>query len=234
MLLGAFVAGIALGLAGGSRLTSRTAKYSYLHSHSGRHRFTNPLLDCYIDSEKLEVKELRPFKRELKGLVGQKIAAGDAQTVSVYLRNLDNGDSFGINSKELYNPASLLKVPLMMAWLKRAERDPTVLRRTFRYDGAEDLTVMQNIKPRETLRPGTSYTVDDLIFRMLAYSDNNAWWLSSRIWIPANWTPSLPTFRWILIPPSQSVILLRFDPIPASIGSSTTPPIWNGKCPKRR
>jgi len=177
MMLGVFIAGIALGLAGGSRMASSTIKHSHLHSPSGRYRFTNPLLDCDIASEKLDIKEFRPFKHKVKELVDRKLAAGDVSTVSIYLRNLDNGASFGVNTKELYSPASLLKVPLMMAWLKRAERDPAVLRQTFLYDGSEDLTAMQNIKPHETLRPGTSYTVDELIYRMLAYSDNKAWWV---------------------------------------------------------
>ncbi len=177
MMFGAFLAGIAFGLAGGSHLATPAEQHHHLHSPSGRYHFTNPLLDCDIASEKLDIKEFRPFKNKIKELIGQKLAVGDISSVSVYLRDLDNGASLGVNSKELYSPASLLKVPLMMAWLKRAERDPAVLKRMLPYDGTKDMTAMQNIKPRETLRPGMSYTVDDLLYRMLAYSDNNAWWV---------------------------------------------------------
>lgn len=177
LMLGAFVAGTVFGMLVGAPMATAPAEHSHLHSPSGRYRFTNPLLDCDIASESLDAKEFRPFKSKLKELTKRKLDAGEVTTVSIYLRNLDNGASFGVNSKERYRPASLLKVPVMMAWLKRAERDPAVLQRSFLYDGTEDRTATQNIKPRETLRPGTSYTVDDLIHRMLAYSDNNAWWL---------------------------------------------------------
>lgn len=178
MLLGALVTGIVLGVLGAPVLSPATAdKHFHLHSSRGAYRFTNPLLDCDIASEKLDVKEYRSFKHKIKDMIAQKLAGGEASSISFYVRNLDNGASFGANSKERYTPASLLKVPLMMAWLKRAERDPTVLQQSFHYDGSQDLTAMQNIKPRETLRSGMSYTVDDLIFRMLASSDNNAYWL---------------------------------------------------------
>ena len=174
----AFVAGIALGFAGGYLLSvGEAGQHSHLHSHSGRYHFTNPLLDCDIAAETLGDANLRPFKRKLKEIISQRIAAGDTAHVSVFVRHLESGSSFGINSKELFSPASLLKVPLMMAWLKRAEGDPGVLSHKLRYDGSQDLTASQAIKPRETLRPGESYTVDDLLYRMLAYSDNNAWWL---------------------------------------------------------
>lgn len=173
-----FVAGITLGLAVGYYFScSQTGRHSHLHSHSGRYRFTNPLLDCDIAAETLNDTHLRPFKRKLKEIIDGRIAAGDTTHVSVFVRHLDSGSSFGINSKELFAPASLLKVPLMMAWLKRAERNPAVLRQKFTYAGNRDLTATQAVKPRETLRPGVSYTVDDLLYRMLAYSDNNAWWL---------------------------------------------------------
>lgn len=178
MLAITFAAGIALGLAGGYLLSAgKAGTHSHLHSHSGRYRFTNPLLDCDIAAETLGDTHLRPFKHKLKEIIDGKIAAGDTTHVSVFVRHLDSGSSFGINSKELFAPASLLKVPLMMAWLKRAERNPAVLRQKFTFDDSRDLTATQAVKRRETLRPGVAYTVDDLLYRMLAYSDNNAWWL---------------------------------------------------------
>lgn len=174
----ALAAGIALGFAMGYFSScGQTGRHSHLHAHSGRYRFTNPLLDCDIAAETLGDAHLRPFKRKLKEIIDGRIAAGDTTHVSVFVRHLDSGSSFGINSKELFAPASLLKVPLMMAWLKRAERNPAVLMQKFTFDGRRDLTATQSVKPRETLRPGVAYTVDDLLYRMLAYSDNNAWWL---------------------------------------------------------
>lgn len=122
-----------------------------------------------------EGSELQPFKYKVKELISRRTDAGDATHVSMYFRHLDSGASFGVKAKEKLIPVSLLKVPVMIAWLKRAERDPAVLSRTYRYDGATDWSSNQTIKPRVTLTPGASYTVDNLIFRMIVYSDNNAW-----------------------------------------------------------
>lgn len=152
---------------------SETRRHS--HTHMAGYRFTNPLFDCEIAADRTEGSELQPFKYKIREIIARRVEAGDADHVSIYFRHLDSGASFGIKAGEKFIPASLLKVPVMIAWLKRTERDPAVLGRTFRYDGSTDWSANQTIKPRETLTPGTSYTVDNLIFRMIAYSDNNAW-----------------------------------------------------------
>lgn len=171
-----FVLGVAAGVAGTYwQLGSRQIVVQHVHKHMPGYRFTNPLLECSLASTQIEDAKFKPFKSELKQLIEARKQAGDCDQVSLYFRKLESGDSFGVKSRELYEPASILKIPVMIGWLKRAERDPKILKKTLRYDGGEDLTLDQFFKPRETLRPGVSYTVDDLIFRMIAYSDNNAW-----------------------------------------------------------
>lgn len=48
-------------------------------------------------------------------------------TIGVYVRNLNNGPWFGINENEKYSPASLMKVPILMTFLKWIELDPSIL-----------------------------------------------------------------------------------------------------------
>ncbi|CAG0926539.1 hypothetical protein RHDC3_00077 [Rhodocyclaceae bacterium] len=175
-LLALLGAGFAAGFAAGYRFFAcppETRQHS--HTHLTGYRFTSPLLDCEIAADRTEGSELQPFKYKIREIISRRTDAGDALKVSLYFRHLESGASFGIKASQKFVPASLLKVPLMIAWLKRAERDPAVLGRAFRYDGATDWSATQTIKPRETLVPGASYTVDDLISRMIAYSDNNAW-----------------------------------------------------------
>jgi len=84
---------------------------------------------------------------------------------------MNNGPWFGIHEKEYFSPASLIKVPLMMAYLKKAESDPSLLSKeifnTLPYDSR-----VQNIQPRVTLVVNQKYTVKQLIEQMIIYSDD--------------------------------------------------------------
>lgn len=98
----------------------------------------------------------------------------DAKDIALYFRDLKSGAWFGINKDEKFNTASLLKVPLMEECLEAAENSPALLQKRVLFTGAEDWDARQDIKPSKTLEVAKSYTVDDLMFRMIAYSDNNA------------------------------------------------------------
>ena len=140
---------------------------------SGFH-FTSPLLDVELPEGFRVNHEPIPFKYKIKEFVQRQIDSGKAQRVSVYYRDLQDGPWFGINEKQEFDPASMMKVPVMIAWLKRAEKDPQVLKRTFVYDGKEDMAAQQSIKPARSIIPGRRYTVDELLNYMLNNSDNNA------------------------------------------------------------
>ena len=138
------------------------------------YRFTSPLLDVELPEGEIIGSEPMPFKRRIDSLVRRQIEGGLAQEISVYYRDLHDGPWFGINEDAIFNPASMMKVPVMVAWLKRAERDPRVLDRTFVYSGAEDMSALQDLLPTHTITHGKRYTVDELLHFMMNYSDNNA------------------------------------------------------------
>lgn len=48
-------------------------------------------------------------------------------TIGIYVRNLNNGPWFGINENEKYSPASMMKVPILITFLKWIEQDSSVL-----------------------------------------------------------------------------------------------------------
>lgn len=141
----------------------------------GGYIFTNPLLDCETGREMLGNEEIKSFKRKLQELIEKKVDKKDAQYISVYFRDLNNGPWFGINEQEGFSPASLLKVPIMMAYFKLAETRPGLLSKQVVLDrGMEDENLMEFFKPSSAVEPGRSYTIEDLIYRMIVYSDNNA------------------------------------------------------------
>ncbi|MBI4709590.1 MAG: serine hydrolase [Nitrospirae bacterium] len=62
-----------------------------------------------------------------------------------------------------------------MAYLKLAETRPGLLSKQVVFDrGMEDENLREYYKPLSAIEPGRSYTIEDLIYRMIVYSDNNA------------------------------------------------------------
>lgn len=138
--------------------------------HSGGYEFINPLLGCRGDDA---LKELKPFKNKVQDLINGIISKKDATDVSVYFRDMNNGPWFGINDTETFVPASLLKVPVMIAYLKKSETDASILNQVVSYDTEFDGN-LQYYKPAQEVQVGEKHTVEDLIFRSIVYSDNVA------------------------------------------------------------
>ncbi|MDH4162741.1 MAG: class A beta-lactamase-related serine hydrolase [Nitrospirota bacterium] len=145
-----------------------------LETRLSGYRFINPLLDCEIAGNPVAFRELRFFQHKIEQLIRDRTGKYQLTLVSVYFRDLMNGPWFGINEKTLFTPASLLKVPIMIACLKQAEKDPSFLGKLVPNTLREDLNQKQFVKPDEVLRPNRRYTVEQLIRRMIEYSDNNA------------------------------------------------------------
>jgi len=135
--------------------------------------YINPLLACNI-SENKEFAEYKPLKDLINNFVG-KADPAKVQIVSLYYRDLNSGRWFSSNENELFAPASLFKVPLMIAYLKAAESDPQILSQKIFYSSSStDLNNVEHYKSPIDIISGNYYTVDDLIKSMIYYSDNNA------------------------------------------------------------
>ena len=134
------------------------------------YKFINPLLECDAASFGTDT-ELDRLKTRIQSYIQQQTDGQKITFASVYYRDLNNGPWFGININELFSPSSLIKVPLMMAYLKAAETNPGLLDQqltnTQTYDPAS-----VNFPPEITLVPNQKYTVRELIRRMIVYSDN--------------------------------------------------------------
>jgi len=150
--------------------------------HSGGYEFISPLLACEV-GDRLSATELRPLRKKVEQIVKNLQNQGLVSHVSVYYRLLNSGPWFGIQEQEKFSPASLFKVPLLMAVLKLAEEDPELLMQkiTFDYVPTEESNLVQNILPEEVMTPGESYTVEELLYRMIVHSDNSAAYLLNAI-----------------------------------------------------
>jgi beta-lactamase class A len=137
-------------------------------------QFISPLLDVELPEGYDIRNEPIPFKHKIAKFVEQQIKSGKVRDMSVYYRDLSDGPWFGINEEVQYNPASMMKVPVMIAWLKRAEKNPSVLRQKFIYNDKSYTSPPQNIKTEHSLKSGVSYTVEELLIYMMNFSDNKA------------------------------------------------------------
>lgn len=179
-----FIVVVALvsGVLYGSHSVSTSTRIRHINnisSQTGPHRqqsgyeFIEPLL-WYDVPESKNFQEYASLKQKINDLINQKYKQGKAQKASVYFRDLQHGRWVGINTDDKYAPASLLKVPLMIAYFHQSETEPAVLNKLLVYHGSDEASSDEIIKPSETIQPGTSYTVGELMRRMIVFSDNNA------------------------------------------------------------
>jgi len=139
-----------------------------------KYQFINPLLECETTSFSSNVA-LDSLKNSIVPVVNNLLSKGEISSISLYYRDLNNGPWFGINEKADFSPASLIKVPLMIAYYKEAESNPDILKQTLEYSPIKNDGLTQDILPSLTLTPNQTYTVDELIKNMIVYSDNQAY-----------------------------------------------------------
>lgn len=138
---------------------------------SGQYKLISPLLLC-SSTESKDLGQYQDLQTKLTNLVNTEIKSGNATSVSIYFRDF-GGKWVGINDDEQYAPASLLKVPIMIAYYKEAESNPSILSKQLTYTGGTNQNDAETFSSSKDLTPGT-YTVDELIKAMIVSSDNNA------------------------------------------------------------
>lgn len=165
-----------IGILGGSMFFHFTSmpKTNISEVRGGGYVYINPLLECEINGG-LENKNLSSFKNKVQQVIDKAIAENSANDVSVYYRDLNNGPWFGINEDAPFAPQSLLKVPVLIAYLKVAESSPEILTEKLQFIPEIDEELDANLDDR--MEQGAFYSIDTLLHRMIALSDNDAFYL---------------------------------------------------------
>lgn len=137
----------------------------------GGYPFVNPLLVCDRD----EVSDINQGAQSvIQNAVNAEVAKGNITTASVYYRRFSDNSWALFNGDETYYPASLNKVPLMIAYYNWVEETDFPLEKSIYFPPGLDENAQQEIPPENPLEPGNSYTANDLINAMIKDSDNNA------------------------------------------------------------
>jgi beta-lactamase class A len=149
---------------------------SFSELHSGGYKYINPLYECG-NSRSLGASEYGNLESKIKKYINQRTANSDITQASVYFRDLNNGPWFGVNEKMAFTPSSLLKLPVMLAYFKKAEADSSILAKIISYDKVPDgqfQVLSQGVVPRNPIQLGKKYTVEQLVESMIEGSDNTA------------------------------------------------------------
>lgn len=182
-----FALGVVIGIVARDfmiKANKKQDKSGYIERHEGQHNYINPLLACDVADDLISNPELIPFKEKIEQFLNTRLDRRWATKVGVYYRELNDGYWFSIGDTEKFIPASMRKVPLMIALLKQAETETNLLDRLVKFDLTNDYNLNQNIKPSQTLVFGNKYSIKDLIYRMIVYSDNNAFTFLTKIVSP--------------------------------------------------
>jgi beta-lactamase class A len=120
-----------------------------------------------IKSNNLMILNLQPLKDDIQNYLNFRTLNS---SVGLYILNMQDGVSFGINSNQAYEPASLNKLPIAIIILKKVEKGELSL----------DTILPIRYEDRDN-RSGTLYSTDlnemtvrDLLYYMLTESDNTA------------------------------------------------------------
>ena len=111
------------------------------------------------------------LKDELVAYIEEQKRMGAITDAAVYFRDLNFGPTFGINDARDFAPASLLKLPIALAYMNLEENRPGTLDQAIVHDLAFN-DVPQTYSSLAPLEVGKSYAIKDLLFNMLAHSDN--------------------------------------------------------------
>lgn len=96
--------------------------------------------------------------------------------ISVQYIDLRSGNEISINPDKRYIPASLMKIPLLIAVYKLEEEKPGSMKQNLPLYRIDDDLINKNLEENETYsyQPQKSYTLEDLTKIMISHSDNVA------------------------------------------------------------
>lgn len=142
-----------------------------VQSTSHDYPLLNPMVHC-SEHPNVNMAELKNFKPEIENYVNEAKKKYPDIFISYYFRDLNNGLWIGENEKEKFSPASLMKIPVMIAVLKEAQKNPDLLNTRILYEKKAFESIQEESGFSKV--DGKEYTVNEYIEQMIQYSDNVA------------------------------------------------------------
>ncbi len=179
-----FIVALAIGFSLGilTQLPKRTE--TEITVCNNKYSFVSKQFGC-LQKDTISKKEYSSLVTKLNAFLDANANSSENVTVSIYFRDLHQGPTFGINRDDRFIPASLLKLPLLMGLYNLAENNPDLLHKRIQYQPVKT-AVRQVLVEVPPLESGDYYSVEELVDRMIIYSDNESFnllqvWISSEL-----------------------------------------------------
>ncbi len=166
-------------LAGGARARTQATneilqKIHPIRQANNSYTFIDPLLAYTLPLANGQ-KDFQNLEKNITSLINEKKKSGKLSDFSFFFNESRGSRRLGINETAKYTPASLLKVVIMITYFKEAETQPTILDQKLLYtDVINNIATPTEFDSSSALALNTSYTVEDLIEKMIIDSDNGA------------------------------------------------------------
>ena len=128
---------------------------------------------AYLYDVRNENPRYNSLKEKLNQVISLSKSSKGLMDISIYYRNLNDGQWFEINGSQEYNPASLIKVAFLIAMLKQSITQPGVLDKKVFFSKHFDKSNTPNILDFK-LGENKYYTIKQLLNYMVVNSDNDA------------------------------------------------------------
>lgn len=127
-------------------------------------------IDPYINSQRTPVKYV-PFELKTSKRIFEEINRDKNISLSVYVRNLDNGPWFGIGEDDDFAPIRTLKMPLFIAYLKWSEQDIMLLEKELIIPKTATDNTEKIFIPKSNIQSGKAYSIKKLLEEMMINSN---------------------------------------------------------------
>ncbi|MBS1582547.1 MAG: serine hydrolase [Bacteroidetes bacterium] len=127
-----------------------------------------------LSEPECEAARYADMKQDIATVVEQYRSSGVLTSAAVYVRDFRKGEWTSFNDGEQFDPGSLLKVPLMLTYLRMAEDDPSVLSRRYTLWKVDPRMPRPIFPPSQQITTGKEYTVEELLRFGIERSDNLA------------------------------------------------------------
>ena len=149
---------------------------SPVHSSDTGYVFINPTLYSEVPQE-LSFPKYTPLKGALNSYVSSAKQATKVSAISIYYRDLNSSNWVGINETQELDSASMMKVATLIALLHTIEMQPNAAMVKITLPASVALPnqgTQDYYPPSDPVTSGNTYTVPDLMQRLIVQSDNGA------------------------------------------------------------
>ena len=133
----------------------------------------HPIIDINVSRARKELW-VSALEENTENLVAQLKKEGLANDISIEFVNIERTAQFDIGAAVTYKPASMVKLPMMISYLKQHEDDPDLLNRRLTLQQMPPAAFTPEFPPKRRLPLGKEYSINELLQAMISRSDNDA------------------------------------------------------------